>query len=168
MHEYLLKHIKNLKSITIVAGNHDRTTSDKDEDVDGGAANLIAWGLDLIGYNVEFNPLVISREIDGINYISLHGDKGISKKDTTTIIWNYGKQGMYNFVLEGHLHTWIEKLTKKYQTIKDDSIDHRRMHCPSFFTGNSFSENLGYVSNSGFLISYNDGEGVPEVDYKTV
>ena len=168
MHEYLLKHIKNLKSITIVAGNHDRTTSDKDEDVDGGAANLIAWGLDLIGYNVEFNPLVISREIDGINYISLHGDKGISKKDTTTIIWNYGKQGMYNFVLEGHLHTWIEKLTKKYQTIKDDSIDHRRMHCPSFFTGNAFSENLGYVSNSGFLISYNDGEGVPEVDYKTV
>ena len=42
------------------------------------------------------------------------------------------------------------------------------MHCPSFFTGNAFSENLGYVSNSGFLISYNDGEGVPEVDYKTV
>jgi hypothetical protein len=35
----LLSKINNLNKIYIVAGNHDRLTSDKDEDVDGGAAD---------------------------------------------------------------------------------------------------------------------------------
>jgi hypothetical protein len=41
LHEKLLSKINNLNKIYIVAGNHDRLTSDKDEDVDGGAADLI-------------------------------------------------------------------------------------------------------------------------------
>jgi hypothetical protein len=37
-------------------GNHDRLTSDKDEDTDSGAADLIA-GLELC--DIEFHPTVI-------------------------------------------------------------------------------------------------------------
>lgn len=172
IHENFLSKIVNLKGVSIIAGNHDRVTSAKDEDTDGDAANLIAWGLEMIGYNVKFNPFVLSEVIDGINYIDLHGHDFISRKSTKDICWDYGVQGLFNFIREGHLHSTIEKLSvtqvSKFQTIKDDAVDHRRMNIPSFFTGNSFSERLGYTSNSGFIVSYNNGKGVPNVDFKAL
>lgn len=172
LHENFLSKINNLESVSIIAGNHDRVTSAKDEDTEGDAANLISWGLDLIGYNVKYNPFVLSEVIDGINYIDLHGHDFISRKSTKDICWDYGKQGVFNFIREGHLHSIIEKLSasqiSKFQTVKDDSIDHRRMNIPSFFTGNSYSERLGYTSNSGFIVSYNNGKGVPNVDFKAL
>lgn len=172
IHDNLLSRINNLHKVRIIAGNHDRVTSAKDEDTDGDAANLIAWGLDLIGYQVEFNPFILSNVVDGINYIDLHGDQILSKRSTKDICWDYGKQGVFNFIREGHLHSTIERLSaaqrKSFNTIKDDSIDHRRMNIPSFFTGNSYSERLGFTSNSGFIISYNNGKGVPNVDFKAI
>jgi hypothetical protein len=172
LHKDFLNRINNLSTVKIVAGNHDRVTSNKDEDTKGDAANLIAWGLDLMGYDVEFDPLVISHFIDEINHVILHGHHGISKKETKAIILDYGKQGVYNLIAEGHLHSIIERLTenqkKKFHTVKDDAVDHRRFNAPSFFTGNSFSEYLGYTSASGFVVTYNSGLGVPDVDYKAV
>ena len=121
---------------------------------------------------MEFNPFILSNVVDGINYIDLHGDQIISKRSTKDICWDYGKQGVFNFIREGHLHSTIERLSvaqrKIFNTIKDDSIDHRRMNIPSFFTGNSYSERLGFTSNSGFVISYNNGKGVPNVDFKAL
>ena len=172
LHKNFLSKINNLGSVGIISGNHDRVTSNKDEDTDGDAANLIAWGLDLIGYNVKFNPFILSDVIDGINYIDLHGHDYISRKSTKDICWDYGKQGVFNFIREGHLHSTIERLSasqrSKFQTIKDDAIDHRRMNIPSFFTGNGYSERLGYTSNSGFIVSYNNGKGIPNVDFKAL
>ena len=169
LHESFLERIVNLKTVKIVAGNHDRLTSDKNEDTEGGAANLIAWGLGLIGYNVEFNPSVITHTIDGICHILTHGHHGISRLSTKDLCWTYGQQGIYNLITEGHLHAIIEKLSVKKMTgtytIKDDAIDHRRIVAPSFFTGNSFSENLGYTSNSGFVTCRNNGKGVPHMMY---
>lgn len=169
LHESFLSRINNLKTVKIVAGNHDRLTSDKNEDTEGGAANLIAWGLGLIGYNVEFNASVIKHVVDGICHILTHGHHGISKLSTKDICWDYGQHGIYNLITEGHLHSIIEKLSVKRitgtYTIKDDAIDHRRIVAPSFFTGNSFSENLGYTSNSGFVICRNNGKGVPHMFY---
>jgi len=170
LHEKLFSKVNNLGKIKIVAGNHDRLTSDKTEDVDGGAADLIAYALELMGYDVEFNSLVVVTEIDGINYILLHGDKGISKKTTEQICWMYGKQGVFNVILEGHLHSYIQKLSvsqrNAYKTLKDDSTDTMRMHCRSLFTGNSFSEHLGYTSNAGFTIIRNNGKGLPDIEHK--
>ena len=81
-------------------------------------------------------------------------------------------QGNYNLICEGHLHSIIQKLNVNqrdtYQTIKDDAVDHRRMNCPSFFTGNFFSEILGYTSESGFVITEDNGKGVPNVFYYAV
>lgn len=168
LHEKLLSKINNLKDVKIVAGNHDRLTSDKAEDVDGGACDLIAFGLELRGYNVEFHPTVISAEIDGINYILLHGHKGISRKATKDLCWDFGKKGMYNVILEGHLHSIIQKLSVnlkgKFNIIKDDSVDHIRMNARSLFTGNGFSEDLGYTSNAGFSIITNNGKGLPNIN----
>lgn len=159
--------IDNLGEIKIVAGNHDRISKDNDEDVKGGAAELIAWGLQLKGYSVEFNPLIIRHKVEGINHINLHGHMGISKRPTKDILWSYGEKGCFNFVFEGHLHCIIEKLSvsarEKYQVIKDDQIDHRRMHLPSFFTGNYYSETLGYTSNAGYVIVSDNGKGKPNV-----
>lgn len=169
LHTDFLSKINNLGEVKIIAGNHDRLTSDKSEDTDGGAADLIAWGLKLIGYSVEFNALVITHEVDDICHILAHGDKGISKKSTKSICWDYGRQGMFNLVCEGHLHSIIEKLSvsqrETFKTVKDDAVDHRRMYIPSLFTGNGFSEHLGYTSNAGFVMVRNNGKGIPNVHY---
>ena len=172
LHDNFLSRINNLGDVKVVAGNHDRVSSDNKEDVWGGAANLVCWGLELIGYSVEFNPLVITHVVDGICHIITHGHHGISGKTTKQICWDYGVQGKFNLVCEGHLHSIIEKLSIRqrelFQVIKDDSVDHRRMNCPSFFTGNFYSESLGYTSQSGFVVTEDNGKGVPNVFYYAV
>lgn len=172
LHDNFLSKITNLREIKVVAGNHDRTTSDNKEDVQGGAANLVCWGLELLGYSVEFNALVITHTIDKITHILTHGHHSLSKKSTKQLCWDYGVQGNYNLICEGHLHSIIQKLNvnqrDSYQTIKDDAVDHRRMNCPSFFTGNFFSESLGYTSESGFVITEDNGRGIPNVFYYAV
>lgn len=167
LHEFFLSRIKNLEKINMIAGNHCRTTQSAEEETEGGVSNLVAWGLGLIGYDVTFDPKCLSIEVDGIQYILLHGDKGISKRPTKDIIWDFGKQGMFNFVAEGHLHSRIQRLSAgsrdKLQLVKDDSIDCRRQVMPSFFTGNGYSEDNLWFSNSGMVITCNNGEGKPIV-----
>ena len=166
LHESLSK-IDNLGCIKIVAGNHDRTSKANDEDVKGGAADLIAWGLNLMGYDVEFHPYITRQLVEGINHINLHGDKGISKRSTKDIIWDYGIKGKFNFVFEAHLHSLIEKMSvsqrEKFKIVRDDSIDHRRMHLQSFFTGNYYSETLNFNSNAGYSIVWDNGKGLPQI-----
>jgi hypothetical protein len=172
LHTNFLSRITNLGLIKVVAGNHDRTTSDNKEDVKGDAANLVCWGLELMGYEVEFNPLVITHIVDDICHILTHGHHSLSKRSTKQICWDYGVQGMYNLICEGHLHSIIQQLNinqrNSFSTIQDDAVDHRRMNCPSFFTGNFFSESLGYTSESGFVITEDNGKGVPNVFYYAV
>ncbi|AMR34173.1 hypothetical protein A0256_23330 [Mucilaginibacter sp. PAMC 26640] len=162
-----LRDVVNLGKVMIIGGNHDRLSKDNDEDVKGGAADLISWGLSLKGYDVEFHPYIICHEVEGIMHINLHGDKILSKRSTHDIIWKYGKKGMFNFIFEGHLHTIIEKMPTaqrdKFNIIKDDAVDHRRMYVPSFFTGNYYSETLGFNSNGGYVIVYDNGKGKPNI-----
>lgn len=172
LHKDFLNLIDNLVDVKLVAGNHDRVTSDNKEDVQGDAANLVGWGLELMGYQVEFNPLVITHRIGNITHILTHGHHGISKKSTQQLCWDYGEQGTFNLICEGHLHSIFDSLPIRsrdnFKTIKDDSVDHRRMVCPSFFTGNFYSEALGYTSQSGFVITEDNGDGVPNVFYYAV
>lgn len=172
LHNNFLSRITNLGEIKVVAGNHDRVTSDNKEDVRGDAANLVCWGLEMLGYEVEFNPLIITHVVDGICHILTHGHHSLSKRSTKQICWDYGVQGMYNLICEGHLHSIIQQLNvnqrNSFSTIQDDAVDHRRMNCPSFFTGNFFSESLGYTSESGFVITEDNGKGVPNVFYYAV
>ena len=165
LHEFFFSQIDNLAKINMIAGNHCRTTQSSEEEVQGGVSNLVAWGLELMGYNVLFDPLCLTVEVDDIAYILLHGDKGISKRPTKEIIWDRGIQHKFNFVAEGHLHSRIQKLTAnaidKFQVIKDDSVDCRRQIMPSIFTGNSYSDDNNWFSQSGFVVVWNNGEGKP-------
>jgi predicted phosphodiesterase len=156
--EHFLDRVNNLGKIKMVAGNHDRVTSDSTEDTDGGAAELVAWGLKLLGYDVEFKRDVLVHIVDGICYILNHGHLSLTNKKTTQeICWMYGEKGLFNFIMEGHLHSRIAKLNAKqvsnFKMVSDDNIDCRRQVCPSFFTGNSFSEDGGWSTLPGFTIS---------------
>lgn len=158
--------IDNLGKIKIVAGNHDRTSKNNDEDVKGGAAFLIAYCLELMGYDVEFHPYVITHHVDGINHIILHGDKGISKKSTEKIILDYGVQGEYNLICEAHLHSLIEKLSIKqrenFEIVKDDGILQRRFTLPPFFRGNYYSATLGFTTNAGYFSIWSNDKNKPQ------
>jgi hypothetical protein len=89
--EHFLDRLENLDKIKIVAGNHDRVTSSKDEDTEGGAAYLVAWGLKLLKYDVEFSPRVLTHVVGDICYILNHGHLGcvmiMECKVSLTSLW---------------------------------------------------------------------------------
>lgn len=158
-----LSQLNNLDSVKIVGGNHDRVTSKNDEDVEAGAADLVSWGLGLKGFNVEFHPMLIKHVADGICYVLTHGHHGISRMSTKELCWDYGEKGMFNYIMEGHLHSRMEKFSgkKNFLFVKDDSVDHKRCVLASIFTGNFYSESNSWTSNAGFLITENNGFGFP-------
>lgn len=169
--EHFLNNVNNLGDIKIVAGNHDRVTSDKSEDSDGGAAELIAWGLENKGYNVEFNRAVITHKVDNVNHILAHGHLlMMMKKSTQELCWMYGEKGCFNYIKEGHLHSRIRKLNankvSNFKMVSDDSIDCRRETISSLFTGNPYSEDGGWSTLAGFSISEQNinGNGVDVYD----
>lgn len=167
-----LSKIDNLGTIKITAGNHDRLSKNNDEDVKGGGAEIIAYCLELMGYDVDFHPYVTTQLVDNINYINLHGDKKISSHTSEEIVADYGKSGYYNFITEAHLHQAMEKMTakqrSKFNVIKDDKLNLRRMTLKPFFTGNYYSETLGYVSNAGYTIIWANNRGLPKMLDNTI
>lgn len=169
----LISKLKNLESVNIVSGNHDRISSDADLDPKGEVSELLAYMIaQQIGKGrVHFHPLVLSREIDGMVYVMTHGHHGLSKREITKVLFDYGQQGMYNLLLQGHLHTRKTiKSSRRNQfevgetlvTAYDES-DYRMMYAPALFTGNFYSESLGYSSSAGYLQIENNGNGRPWV-----
>jgi hypothetical protein len=166
LHKHFLSRVHNLETVKIVAGNHDRISSSNKEDMTGQAAELVAWGLSLMGYDIEFNPIVITHKVDGICHILTHGHHGISRLGTRDIVWEYGEKGYFNYICEGHLHSRIKKLARDHKVQRDDSLDFTRYVLPSFFTGNFYSESNGWTSNAGFVIIEDNGAGKPNtLDY---
>jgi len=164
-----LMSIDNLAQVNMVAGNHDRSTSNNKEDAKGEIATLLHYMLDSHFKNIQVNydPLILTREIDGICHVLTHNHQGLSKQDCSKIFWDYGKQGMYNLLLGGHWHS--RKSTKYYQKVEEiyfDQADYRAISVPPIFTGNFYSESNGWSSTSGFIIVENNGYGKPNVfDY---
>ena len=168
--KHFLQRINNLGSIKIIAGNHDRATIKKDVDSHGWAADLISYCLELIGYDTEFSSSVLKHTVGDITYILNHGHLGLTKLTTEEICWKYGVKGNFNFVMEGHLHSRISKLNgkaiKEFKLISDDRADCRRQICASLFTGNGYSENLGYSTTPGFTVTESNGaKGVNVFDF---
>ena len=151
--------INNLTQVNSVGGNHDRPTASNKEESNGEIAQLISFMLSTslksikFSYNHSVNPQVI----DGINYILVHGDKGHSKDSKIgALVFNHGKQDMFNLVLAGHLHSRITGC---------DSSKYRKITVPSVFTGNAYSDDLGFSGTAGFIIISNR-KGLPLItDY---
>ena len=173
---HLLSRIHNLTEVNIVSGNHDRMTSSNKLDNTGEGGKVLWYMLtkDFPNITIDYHNSVLTKEIDGVNYLLTHGDKGYSKKDFSKFVMDYGKTDIYNLILEGHLHTRKTKKTmaferKYYQDVEVVSFDdstYRKIVVPSLFTGNWFSESLGFGGNAGFIISTNNGKGIPHIyDY---
>ena len=131
--------------------------SDNKTDYKGQIAGIIFYIIKRLvpaDIKIEFNFDVVSTKLDGIQYVIMHGHNKEATESAEKIILNYGQQGLYNFIVTGHLHSL---------QIKSDSNMHRHMICPSVFPGNDWSERKGWVSNQGFLIAYNNGTDKPEV-----
>lgn len=156
---YFLSLIHNLRSVNGVGGNHDRPTASNKEESNGEIAELIFFMLaqSLKSIKFTYNHSVNAQVIDGINYILVHGDKGHSKDSKIgALVFNHGKQDMFNLVLAGHFHSRITGC---------DSSKYRKITVPSVFTGNAYSDDLGFSGTAGFIIISNRN-GLPQItDY---
>lgn len=171
--QHLLAKINNLTSVNIVSGNHDRMTASNKLDNTGEGGKILWYMLQMSfpDLEIDYHNSVLSKEIDGINYLLTHGDKGYSKKDFSKFVLDYGRTNIYNLVLEGHLHSRFVKKVVSYgkkvygdlEMVYHDDMNYRKIVCPSLFTGNWFSESLGYGSSAGFIITQNNGAGRPNI-----
>lgn len=159
-----LAQINNLKRVSVVSGNHDRTTIKADIDSHGGVAQILAFMLEQSGFKVKFDHALVSENIDGIRYIFTHNHLGLSKNDMVQTFWEYGEQGVYNVLLGGHYHSRRGKAQyKKVDSIHWDQANYRSISVAPIFTGNWYSESNGWSSTSGITILENNGAGRPNV-----
>lgn len=173
-----LSSINNLKTFYVVTGNHDRFAGNKRQENTGEAGKTLTYMIQLSipDVEVDYNDLLLSKDIDGVNYILTHGDKSVSNKEITKVILDYGKQGKYNLLCQGHLHTARLKSYSKttlhkfdeFNMIGIDDLDYKSITIPSIFTGNYFSESLGFSGNAGFVLSENNGKGKPNLSFITI
>ena len=163
-----LGRINNLTWVGMVSGNHDRVTSEKETDQKGEVGTMLHYLLQKsVPVPVEYHPMILAKEVDGVYYVMTHGHLPISKRDPAKILFDYGKQGMFNVLLSGHTHSRNTKKTTKSTQMKwneatvvaMDEVDYRVLVAPPMFTGNFFSESLGYSSSAGFLMIQSNGRG---------
>lgn len=149
--------IVNVKSVYGVSGNHDRLAADRLSETEGFAAEIIFEFIKLSlkdQAEVFYDEKIISVKVDGINVILTHGDKKFTDLPPSELILEHGTQGMYNLLISGH---WHQRKTKA------DSKNFRHLVCASLFPGNDYSVNLGYSSQPGYLLAYNNGKGKPTI-----
>jgi len=117
--------------------------------------------------NSEWSALLLNKKIDNIGYVVTHGHLAISKKEISKVLFDYGFQGIYNVYAKAHLHTRETKKTMRYKNMKYkdintivlDSSDYRAVTIAPMFTGNFYSEGLGYSSSAGLTHFVNNGKG---------
>jgi predicted phosphodiesterase len=161
--------INNLTWVGMVSGNHDRTTSEKEGDQKGEVGTMLHYLLKktLLRVPVEYHPMILTKEVDNVYYVMTHGHLPITKRDPSKILFDYGRQGLFNVLLSGHTHSRSTKRSMKSTTmqwndstvVSMDEADYRVLVAPPMFTGNFFSEGLGYSSSAGFLEIQSNGRG---------
>lgn len=146
-----LSQVNNLDEVNIVAGNHDRATDRNDHDVTGTAAKMVAFMLKR-DYTVSYHPMIISKVYDNISYLFTHGHFGFAKKNLGEVFYKYGDTSKYNVLACGHLHYSSSKKPFMVETSPISGVDYRAVIVAPFFTGNFFSESIGFTGTAGFSI----------------
>jgi predicted phosphodiesterase len=149
-----LSKINNLEVVYIVGGNHDRVSQKNDEDPQLGVAHTISHFLDKhLECNVFYNHMLLVASVDGIDYIMTHGHLPMIKRTPEYFVLNYAKN-KNNFVmlLSGHLHSRSKTEQLNVSTVVSDAKRYRAMICPSIFTGNFYSESVGFTCSPGFVM----------------
>lgn len=170
--EHFLSRINNLAGINIIGGNHDRLASDKMTESTSEGAQILAYLLQktLADVKVKYHHSILVDVIDGIQYILYHGDKNFAKADASKIILDYGDNQYYTCLIGGHKHTReVIKTAKTHVTtyknipiVEMDELKYRKYTIAPLFTGNLYSENLGYASTAGALVIWNNGNNKPD------
>lgn len=151
--------IHNFYKLYMVGGNHDRSTADSKEDVSAEISEILAYFLAAsIGKDkVENFGDIGAFKMGNLNIIPTHGHLNLAKSPAPTMAWKYGVQGMFNLILEGHLHSRQVKN-------KDDGMDFRKIICPSIFSGNLYSEQGGWDALPGYLVIQSTAKGPKIID----
>jgi predicted phosphodiesterase len=150
-----LQSVFNIHTVYMTEGNHDRFIAKKEDNSRKGVVELVAFFLkENSSLNIEYHPFIVTKEVDGINYIMSHGDYKVFK-NYDNFLFTYGKQGMYNVLITGHYH--------EFKIHKSDQV-FTHIGCPSIFTGNFFSESMGCTSAPGFLVITNLKDK-PKIDF---
>jgi predicted phosphodiesterase len=148
-----LDSINNLKTVKIIGGNHDRSSSDNGIDRKADIAKLIFFLLKEKYnhvYNIEFDSLVLTHDMRDTRFILAHGDKKVIRKSSNGMdskILEYGDNKKFNVVLTGHLHS---------RGVNEDKVHCRWYSVPSVFSGNFYSEENGWNSRPGFFLVHED------------
>lgn len=171
--EHLYSKIINFKWCGFISGNHDRISSAKEEDAEGQVAMMMQYLFkkDFEKVESEWSPLLIAKLIDNIGYVVTHGHLGISSKEISRVIFDYGFQNKYNVFAKAHKHTRETKKTFKNSLIKYEDIEYVSLDAANYraitiaplFTGNFYSESLGFSSSAG--LSYFSNNGKDKVNY---
>lgn len=157
--EVLTDFISNINGFGMmygVGGNHDRSTSNAKEDVTFETAKLIYHYMNVIseGRVIDFKDIggfwFDSQEDTWI--VPTHGHLMLAKQPGATLSWKYGKQGVHNVHLQGHLHSLIVKNN-------DFGKDFEKWICPSIFSGNMYSEQGGWDGSAGWMLLEKDRRG---------
>ena len=159
--EKFIAKVDNVREILSVAGNHDRITASKKEDSRGQVAEIIFYMLRrLYGKEIYFEheELVLAREIDGIRYVFVHGDKRVIREGKQAVI-DYGDPRLFNVIIGAHVH---------HRKTVEDERSFRWVISPSVFTGNRFEEENAFHARPGFLTFENDGAGRPLMKDHTI
>jgi metallophosphoesterase superfamily enzyme len=136
--------LKHFQDAIIMGGNHDRSTRTSEADPDAEIAKIINGIFERVGkYDTSFDPLVLTKEVDGIEYICMHGDKKIAKQDASRLVIDYGNSNIFNLILSAHIH---------HREVFDDAYKFRFMTCPPIVPGKKYEEDAGWNSTTGFLM----------------
>lgn len=154
---HFLDQINNLVGFTLVGGNHDRMSDKTENDSKAGAADLIAYILELRGYPVKFDPFYLVTDDEGFRLIIEHGNWPLSKQNPYEKIFRLGAQDKFNIIVQGHDHSRNVKRSP-------DGRNYRQITVPSFIPSTDYGMQLGAEGTSGFMII----EGGPKptvIDY---
>ena len=156
--------VDNVVSLSFIEGNHDRLTSKFETNSRKGLSEIIAYMLQMnTNYSVDYHPMLLSQEIDGINHIITHGDWKIwkdiktRKADYGTFLFKFGKKDMFNILKTGHYHA-------AYSVIRQGS-DFIHYQCSGLSTGNLYEEALGVDHVPGYTIVTQEF-GLPSIQFK--
>jgi UDP-2,3-diacylglucosamine pyrophosphatase LpxH len=140
---HFLSSLHSLKGMYLIGGNHDRITDDKKDDNQSQVMELL-YGMfkRMTTVNVEYDPLILTPMIDDIQYLFMHGDKLIKKKNAAEIVLDYGEQTLFNLLVSGHLHSRI---------VRQDKLRFRDITVPSIVTGSNYEMSKNWNSLSGFI-----------------
>jgi hypothetical protein len=157
-----LSSIGDLYSVDIVGGNHDRMSSDRNEENTGEAAKLLAYMLDhsLDSVNVRFDPGIIIDDSDpNMVIITMHGDYPVDKLSGQSIAWEYGNPAKFNYIATAHYHS-------RKQNPKEDGLRFRKCALPAFCPSDDYAKTVAHASMPGFQVITTTDDKLPIIiDY---